>query len=261
MIAAAAGAAAHVDAAGLAFVAIASLLAAAINSIAGGGSLLSFPALLLAGYPALVANVTNTVGLVPGYAGGSAAYRPELTRQPRRIRYLGVISTAGAVLGAFLLTITQPALFEAIVPWLLLAGCALNAAQPLISGRIQRRRSSDIQHRSPVLGVATFASAVYGAFFGAGLGVMLLGVLGLFIDDDLQRLNALKGVLSLIINLVAAVYFAVAAPVAWEAALVMLPASLVGGIGGVALARRLPSTALRFVVVLIGVAAAIRLLV
>lgn len=251
----------HVDAAHLLLIAIASLVAAAINAIAGGGSLLSFPALLLLGYPALVANVTNTIGLVPGYAGGSAAYRVELRRQPRRIRHLGVISVAGAVVGAFLLTITRPSLFEAIVPWLLLAGCALNAAQPLVARRIRRSGAGETQHRHPALAVATFGSAVYGAFFGAGLGVMVLGVLGLFIDDQLQRLNALKGVLSLIINVVAAVYFAIAAPVAWMAALVMLPASLVGGVLGVALARRLPSTGLRVAVVLIGVAAAIRLLV
>lgn len=251
----------HLDAANLLFVAIASLLAAAINAIAGGGSLLSFPALLLLGYPPLVANVTNTIGLVPGYAGGSAAYRRELRRQPLRIRDLGVISAAGAVVGAFLLTITRPSLFAAIVPWLLLAGCALNAAQPFVAGRLARRGPGDTQHRHPALTVAAFAAAVYGAFFGAGLGVMLLGILGVFIDDHLQRLNALKGVLSLIINVVAAVYFAIAAPVAWAAALVMLPASLVGGVVGVVLARRLPSTGLRIAVVLIGVAAAIRLLV
>lgn len=251
----------HVDAAGLLLIALASLLAAAINAIAGGGSLLSFPALVLLGYPALVANVTNTIGLVPGYGGGSVAYRAELGPQPGRIRDLGLISAGGAVAGAFLLTLTRQSLFQAIVPWLLLAGCALNAAQPRVARRIARSARSDMQHRHPALGLALFGSAVYGAFFGAGLGVMVLGVLGLFIDDDVQRLNALKGVLSLIINLVAAVYFALAAPVAWQAALVMLPASLVGGVAGVALTRRLPSTGLRIAVVLTGVAAAIRLLV
>jgi uncharacterized membrane protein YfcA len=251
----------HLGAGGLAFVAAASLVAAAVNSVAGGGSLLSFPALLLVGYSPLVANITNTVGLVPGYAGGSAAYRPELRRQWRRIRDLGVISIAGAVAGAFLLTITRPALFQAIVPWLILAGCALNAAQPFVAARVARAHETHAQHRSPVLGVVTFGSAVYGAFFGAGLGVMLVGVLGVFIDDDLQRLNALKGVLSLIINVVAAVYFIALAHVAWEAALVMLPASLLGGFAGVALARRLSPGALRVAVVVIGVAAAIRLLV
>ena len=250
----------HPSAAGLAVVAVSALLAAAVNAVAGGGSLLSFPALLLAGYPPLLANVTNTVGLVLGYAGGSTAYRGELRGQWRRVRDLGVIGALGAVLGAFLLTRTRSSTFEAIVPWLILAGSALTALQPLAGRRIRGDRARARGRVHPVLGVLVFAYGVWGAFFGVGLGVMLVAALGLFIDDDLQRLNALKGVLSLVMNLVAAVYFAAFAAVAWEAALLMLPAALAGGFTGVALARRLPATALRVVVVLIGVAVSIRLL-
>ena len=251
----------HPTASGLALVAASALVAAAINSVAGGGSLLSFPALLIAGYAPLTANISNTVGLVLGYASGSTAYRLELWGQWTRVRDLGFIGGLGAVLGAFLLTRTRASVFEAIVPWLILGGSALTALQPLVGRRSRRARAAGGRRAHRVLAVVVFVCGVWAAFFGVGLGVMLVAALGLVIDDDLQRLNALKGVLSLVFNLVAAVYFAAFAAVAWEAALVMLPASLIGGFTGVALARRLPATALRVVVVLVGVAVAIRLLV
>ena len=251
----------HPSATGLALVALAAFLGSAVNAVAGGGSLLSFPALLLAGYSPLSANITNTVGMVLGYAGGSTAYRTELRGQWLRVRDLGIIGALGAVLGAFLLTRTRASVFEAIVPWLILGGSALTAVQPLIARRGGQARAGGERRVHPVLGVLVFVYGVWGAFFGVGLGVMLVAALGLFIDDDLQRLNALKGVLSLVMNLVAAVYFAAFAAVAWEAALLMLPAALIGGFIGVALARRLPATVLRTVVVLIGVAVSIRLLV
>lgn len=251
----------HLSASGLALVAVSALLAAAINAVAGGGSLVSFPTLLLAGYAPITANITNTVGLVLGYAGGSTAYRDELRGQWRRVRDLGIIGALGAVLGAFLLTRTRSSTFEAIVPWLLLAGTALTALQPF-AGRLVRHDGARADRRvHPVLGILVFANGVWGAFFGVGLSLLLVGALGLFIDDELQRLNALKGVLSLVINIVAAVYFVAFAAVAWEAALVMLPAALIGGFSGVALARRLPATTLRVVVVLVGIAVSIRLLV
>lgn len=250
----------HPGAASLALVAVSALLGSAVNAVAGGGSLLSFPALLLAGYAPLTANITNTVGMVLGYAGGTTAYRRELRGQWARVRDLGIIGGLGAVLGAFLLTRTRASVFEAIVPWLILAGSALTALQPLIARGGGPAHPAAERRVHPALGVLVFAYGVWGAFFGVGLGVMLVAALGLFVDDDLQRLNALKGVLSLVMNLIAAVYFAAFAAVAWGAALLMLPAALVGGFAGVALARRLPATALRVVVVLIGVAVSIRLL-
>ena len=148
-------------------------------------------------------------------------------------------------------------MFVAIVPWLILAACALLLLQPVITKRLHTRRVEREQHRSPVLVVTQFLSGVYGAFFGAGLGVMMLALLGLFIRDDLQRINALKGVLSLIINMVAAVYFAFFGPVSWIAVLVMVPMSAAGGLLGVALARRLQPVVLRSVVVVFGVAFAL----
>jgi uncharacterized membrane protein YfcA len=247
----------HLDAANLLLVAAAAAGAGAVNSIAGGGTLLSFPALLLLGFPALTANVTNTIGLLPGYAGGSIAYRAELSVQRDRVRFLGPISIAGALVGAVLLTRTSNQVFSAIVPWLILAACALLLLQPVVTSRVRSRRPEREQHRSPWLAVAQFLGGVYGAFFGAGLGVMMLAVLGLFIRDDLQRLNALKGMMSLIINVVAAAYFAVFGPVSWIAVLVMFPASALGGFAGVALARRLHPAVLRTLVVAFGVAFAL----
>ncbi|HEX4754307.1 MAG TPA: sulfite exporter TauE/SafE family protein [Candidatus Dormibacteraeota bacterium] len=250
----------HLDAAGLALVAAAALLAGAVNAVAGGGTLLSFPALLLLGFPALVANVTSTLGLVLGYAGGSVAYRAELSVQRERVAFLAPISVVGAVVGAFLLTHTSPAVFAAVVPWLILLACGLLLLQPVVTSRVRSRRPEHEQHRTPVLAIAQLLGGVYGAFFGAGLGVMMLAVLGLFIRDDLQRLNALKGMMSLTINIVAAVYFALFGPVAWTAVAVMLPASAVGGFVGVMVARRLSATVLRAVVVAFGVAFAVHLL-
>jgi uncharacterized membrane protein YfcA len=228
-----------------------------VNAVAGGGTLLSFPALLLLGFPALTANVTNTIGLLPGYAGGSVAYRAELRVQRDRIRFLAPISIVGAVVGAILLTRVSNHVFVVIVPWLILAACALLLFQPVVTSRLTMHRPEHEQHRSPVLAVAQFLSGVYGAFFGAGVSVMMLAVLGVFIRDDLQRINALKGMLSLIINVVAAIYFAFFGPVSWLAVLVMLPMSAVGGFVGVALARRLHPAVLRVVVVVLGVAFAL----
>ena len=247
----------HLDAAHLILVAGAALLAGAVNAVAGGGTLLSFPALLLLGFPALTANVTSTIGLLPGYAGGSVAYRAELSVQWERIRWLGPISVVGAIGGAILLTRTPNTVFSAIVPWLILAACALLLLQPVVTSRVRARRPVREQHRSPTLVVAQFLGGVYGAFFGAGLSVMMLAVLGLFIRDDLQRLNALKGILALIINVVAAIYFAFFGPVSWIAVVVMLPMSALGGFIGVALARRLSPLVLRTLVVAFGVAFAL----
>jgi uncharacterized membrane protein YfcA len=248
----------HLDAGAMALLAAAGFLAAAWNAVAGGGSLVSFPALLFLGYPALTANVTNTVGLLPGYAGGSIGYRAELRGQGARIRLLGAVACVGAIAGAVLLTVTAPSLFRALAPWLILVSCALLAVGP-IAGRVGQRRAD--AHANPALVIADFVAGAYGAFFGAGLGVMVLGFLSVFVSDGLQRLNALKGVLSLLINLVAALYFVAFGPVAWQPVFLMLPASLGGGLAGAALARILPAAMLRTVVILYSVAVAIRLLV
>jgi uncharacterized protein len=229
-----------------------------VNAVAGGGSLISFPALLAVGYPSVTANVTNSVAVLPGYLGGSFGYRRELRGQRKRVLALAITSVLGALGGAVLLLVTSNKLFEHIVPFLILFACALLAAQPLLSRVV--RPPSGVQERSVRLHGMELLTAVYGGYFGAGLGIMLLAVLALCIDDDLQRLNALKGLLSLLIGAVAAAYFALFGPVKWGAAAVMAVASLLGGQAGVGLARRLDDRVLRVVVVAFGVAVAVVLL-
>lgn len=239
---------------------IAGFVAGAINAIAGGGSLISFPALLSVGYPALNANVTNTVALVPGYVGGSFGYRRELEGQRRRIQLLGSVSLVGGLVGAILLVISPGAVFKEIVPWLIMFACALLAIQPLVT-RFVVDQSQGGEAPRALQAVAQFLAAIYGGYFGAGLGVMMLAFLGMFLQDTLQRLNALKGVLSLSVNLISAVFFAIFGPVAWIPVIVMAFASLAGGNVGVMLARRLNATVLRTLVVVFGFAVSIRLLV
>lgn len=242
--------------------ALAGLGAGTVNGAAGGGSLVSFPALLATGHGAIAANVTSTVGIVTGYAGGVAGHRRELAGQRPRIRSLAPVVVAGAVAGAVLLLVTPDGAFDAAVPWLILAACALFAAQPALARRVRSRAGDRIGGRDIGWGVraATFAGAVYGAYFGAGLGVILLAVLGIGLDDELVRLNGLRGVLALVVNLVAAVTFALVAPVAWGAAGILAGTALVGGWIGARAARRLPAPVLRAVVIGFGVVAAGRLL-
>jgi len=232
--------------------------AGVVNAVAGGGSLITFPALLAAGYPSVAANVTNAVAVLPGYLGGSLAYRRELGDQGARIRALALTSAVGATSGAALLLLSPASVFEAIVPWLILAACGLLAVQPRVAAAARRRHAS----LSPrLLHAALFAATVYGGYFGAGLGIMLLAILGVFVDDGLQRLNALKGVLSLLVAVVGAVGFAVFGPIAWDAAAIIGITCLLGGVAGVGVARRLPAGVLRAVVIAYGVGVAIVLLV
>ena len=232
--------------------------AGVVNAVAGGGSLITFPALLAAGYPSVTANVTNAVAVLPGYAGGSLAYRPERAGQGARIRRLAVTSAIGAASGAALLLVSPASVFEAVVPWLILAACGLLAAQPRIAAASRRGRASP---SPPALHAALFAATVYGGYFGAGLGIMLLAILGVFVEDGLQRLNALKGVLSLLVAIVGAAGFAIFGPIAWDAAAIVGVTCLLGGAAGVGVARRLPAAVLRAVVIAYGVIVAVVLLV
>ena len=240
--------------------ALAGFLAGAVNAVAGGGSLISFPALLAAGYPSVTANVTNALAVLPGYLGGSLAYRRELADQGDRIRALALTSALGAAAGAALLLSSSEVLFETIVPWLILAACALLALQPRAAAIARRRLERGGRSATAPLHAALFAASVYGGYFGAGLGIMLLAILGGFLIDDLQRLNALKGMLSLLIATVTVAGFALFGPIAWDAALIVGAACLLGGAFGVHLARRLPAHVLRAVVIAYGVGVAIVLL-
>jgi uncharacterized membrane protein YfcA len=242
--------------------------AGAVNAIAGGGSLITFPALLAAGYPSVAANVTNSVALLPGYLGGSLAYRRELAGQRARIRALAPTAVLGAAAGAALLLVSPAALFEAIVPWLILAACLLLALQQRASAIAQREPGSTDGGGTPTqrgrsdatLHAGLFAATLYGGYFGAGLGIVLLALLGLLLPDDLQRVNALKGVLSLLVAIVSAAGFALFGPVAWDAALIVGAACLFGGVAGARIAQRLPAAVLRGAVIAFGVAVAIAIM-
>ena len=232
----------------------AGFVAGAINAVAGGGSLVSFPALLAVGYGAVPANVTNSIAVLPGYAGGSVAYRRELEGQAGRVRVLGAFSGGGAVVGAALLLLGPESLFRSLAPWLILVAVAALAARPYVRARGAR-------HAPGVLWALVFLGGVYGGYFGAGLGIMLLALLGAFLPDDLHRLNALKGLLSLVVAVLTALVVAVFGPVAWGPAGAMAVASLAGGHFGVGVARRFDERGLRWVVIGYGVTVAVILLV
>lgn len=234
--------------------------AGATNAVAGGGTLISFPALLAVGYPALTANVTNTVSVWPGYLSGAASYRPELSGQRERVRSLVPTAAAGAGVGTIILLTAPQSVFKALVPFLVLSAVALLGLQPRLSTWVRSRQPEPVTHRSVGLHLATFAGGIYGAYFGGGLGVILLGLLAVFLTDELQRLNGLRSVLSLVINTMALVGFVAFAPVAWSAVAVIAPASLLGGFAGANVARRLNAKVLRYTVMAFGMAVAIRLL-
>lgn len=238
----------------------AGLLAGAVNAVAGGGTLISFPALLAAGLSPITANITSSVGLLSGYLGGSVAYRRELSGQRNRVRVLLPAAAIGAVLGAVLLLLTPDDTFRTLVPYLVLTSCALLAVQPRLARALAARATSTRDFPWPtVVGVAI--AATYGSYFGAGLGVLLLAVLGILVADELQRLNALKGLLSLLINIVGVLVFVLATDVAWTFVAVLAVSAYVGGTAGVSVARRLPASALRASVVALGTVVGIVLLI
>lgn len=242
------------------FLAVAGLAAGSVNAVAGGGSLLSFPALLALGIPPLAANVTNSVAIWPGYVGTTWGYRLEVASQRRRLLGLVPAAVAGAAAGCLLLLVTSPQTFETLVPFLVILAALLLAVQGRITERVRRWPGGGGGVRSPLLHLSVLLAAAYGAYFGGGLGVLLLACLGLFVADDLQRLNGLKSALSLLINAVAVVAFSLFAPVDWGAVAVMAPAALAGGYLGARLARRLDPTRLRALVVVFGLAVGVALL-
>lgn len=237
--------------------AAAGMAAGGVNAIAGGGSLISFPALLAVGYPTVSANVTNTVALWPGYIGGAVGYRAELSGQRGRAIAFSVTSVVGAVVGCLLLLVTPDGVFTALVPILIVVASLLLAVQPWLKKRLTASERLSGRHNQLLLHGGIFFGGVYGAYFGAGLGVMLLGILGVFVPDDLQRVNAVRAVLSLVINTVAFAAFAAFGPVRWYAVAVMAVASLAGGFAGARVARRLSPRLLRGVIVTFGFGVAV----
>jgi uncharacterized protein len=232
------------------------LAAGTVNTIVGSGSLITFPTLLALGYEPVVANVSNTVGLVTGSISGAIGYRRELADQAPRVRVLGVASVTGGLTGGLLLLALPASVFENVVPALILLACVLVALQPRLAARDRAVRP----HGGPFLFAAVFATGVYGGYFGAAQGVILIALLGIFIDDGLQRLNALKNVLAALVNGVAALLFIAFADVDWAVAGLLAAGAICGGQLGARLGRRIPAGWLRLVIVVVGVAVAIRLM-
>lgn len=247
--------------AGLTIVAV-GLVAGTVNTIVGSGSLLTFPTLLALGYAPVVANVSNTVGLVTGAVSGAVGYRRELEGQGPRLRALGTASLAGGLTGGVLLLALPATVFRDIVPVLILAACVLVALQPRLARRIAAGdRAGRRAHGGPVLYLAVFATGVYGGYFGAAQGVMLIALLGIFLDDSLQRLNAAKNVLAALVNGIAAVLFILFAHVDWAVVGLLACGAIAGGQLGASLGRRIPPGWLRVAIVVVGVVVAVRLLV
>jgi hypothetical protein len=240
----------------------AGVAAGAINAVVGSGTLITFPVLLGFGYAPVVANVSNTVGLVPGSAAGAVGYRRELAGQRGRALRLGAASLVGGIAGSVLLLELPASAFKKIVVAFIVIALVLILAQPRLSAWLVSRRSSGRKREQagPLGTAAVLASGVYGGYFGAAQGILLLAILGLSIDDDLQRINALKVVLAGLVNLVAGVVFVIAAHIAWGAAGLIAAGSIVGGILGAHGGRRLPAPALRLVIVGVGIFAIVRLL-
>jgi uncharacterized membrane protein YfcA len=271
---------------------LAAMAAGAVNALAGGGTLISFPVLTAAGIPAVAANITNTVALSPGYLGATLAQRAEILDQRRRLWFLLPAAALGGLAGGLLLLNTSERLFRQLVPFLILAASLLLAAQEPLRRWLTKRASSStidpsqsipagtpaappltpaplppgspapLSPRSPApreawAAIPIFFAAIYGGYFGAGLSVIILAVLALALEDSLTRLNALKQAVAFVTNLTAAAFFLFSGQVVWSAAAVMAVGALIGGALGGRLAGRVRPATLRRVVVVIGIAVSI----
>ena len=234
--------------------------AGAVNAVVGSGSLITFPTLLAFGFPPVIANVSNSVGLVPGNLSSGFGYRRELAGQRGRLLRLGVAAGAGALAGAVALLSMPASAFRLIVPVLILIACALVVAQPWLSAWLSARRDQEPEGAGPALLTGIFASGAYGGYFGAAQGVLVIGLLGTFLDETLQRVNGAKNVLVTIVNGTAAAVFLAFAHVSWGAAALVAAGSAVGGLLGARFGRRLHPAALRLFVVMIGLISAVKLL-
>jgi uncharacterized membrane protein YfcA len=244
----------------IACIALAGLGAGMINTVVGSGTLITFPVLLAFGYSPVTANVSNTIGLVPGSASGVLGYRRELVGQRRRVIRLGTMSVLGGATGAVLLLVLPASAFKAIVPVFIALALVLTVLQPRLNAWLQAREIDLDREGSILTPLAVFATGIYGGYFGAAQGILLLGILGVAIPQDLHRTNALKNVLAGLVNGVAGLYFAFAAHVAWAPAAIIAVASILGAQLGARYGRRLEPGALRAIIVAVGIIAIVRLL-
>ncbi|MGK5522830.1 sulfite exporter TauE/SafE family protein [Micromonospora sp. URMC 107] len=250
----------------------AGVAAGAINAVVGSGTLVTFPVLLSLGYPPVVANVSNTVGLVPGSFSAAYAYRNELAGHGGLLARLGVAAVLGGITGGVLLLLLPPGAFRAIVPALIVLALVLVVVQPRLARALAHRRpvAADagapsaggraVRRAGPLLLLGVFGTGVYGGYFGAAQGVLLLGLLGVLLSTDLRWVNGVKNVLAGLVNGVAAVLFVAVGTVAWQPALLIAAGSVAGGLVGGRWGRRLPPVALRATIVVVGLAALVNLL-
>ena len=239
---------------------VAGIGAGVANGIAGGGSFLTFPVLLALGLPALTANVSSSVGVLPSYVGGIAGFRRNLAGTRPLVVALAPVSVVGSLIGTALLLGGTAAEFRAVVPWLIGGATLVFALQPLVV-----RAVAGVPHDHPtrraLLQIGTFLVAIYGGYFGAGLGIMLLAVMGLALPDDLATLSGLRNVLSIMINAVAAVVFIARGHLAWDVVVLLWIGSGVGGVLGTQAIRRMQPVWLRVLIVVVGTATTVRLVV
>jgi uncharacterized membrane protein YfcA len=247
---------------------VAGIAAGLINTVVGSGTLVTFPTLLALGYPPVLANISNNIGLVPGSAAGAIGYRRELTGQRRRLLTLASASVLGGITGAVLLLVLPGSAFEALVPTLIAVGCVMVVVQPRVQAWVASRRTAEHRpHGSATVWVLVALTGVYGGYFGAAQGVLLIAILGIGLDEHLQRVNAAKNVLATLVNGVAAVVFVGAASlsygqaaISWPVAGLIAVGSVIGGVLGSLVGRRIPAPVFRGVVVAVGVTAIARLL-
>ncbi len=242
---------------------VAGVGAGTINTVVGSGTLITFPTLLALGYPPVVANVANTVGLTPGSLTATWGYRRELRNQRRRLLRLGAASMVGGLIGGLLLLTLPDEAFKAIVPVLIGLALVLVVLQPRLSARVAVRREREHARtgvlrrpdRGPLLLLGITGTGVYGGYFGAAQGVLLLGLMGVSLDEDLQTLNGIKNVLTGLVNGTAAVLFIAVAHVDWAVAGLIAVGAFLGGLLGARIGRRLSPAVLRAVIVVVGSAA------
>jgi uncharacterized membrane protein YfcA len=249
-----------VGAAEIAAIAAAGMAAGAINTLVGSGTLITFPVLLAFGYSPVTANVSNTIGLVPGSVAGAIGYRRELRGQRTRMLRFGLASTVGGITGAVLLLVLPQSAFEAIVPVFIAIALVSIVLQPRLEGVVAKHRPPPDADGTGLPRIGVYLAGVYGGYFGAAQGILLLAILGLALPDDLQRVNALKNVLAGIVNGVAAIVFIAVADVAWGPAALIAAGSVVGAQLAARYGRRLSPRVLRVVIVAVGFAAIVQLL-
>ncbi|MDA0565868.1 sulfite exporter TauE/SafE family protein [Streptomonospora sp. S1-112] len=240
---------------------LAGIGAGGINAVVGSGTLFTFPVLLALGYPPVTASISNSVGLSPGAITGAIGYRRELKGQGRRAARLAVMSCAGAITGGVLLLNLPSEVFELVVPVLITLACVLIIVQPRISAWVRSRRGAEHRGRGPLLPLGVYGAGVYGGYFAAAQGIVLISVLGTALDEDVQRINAIKNVLTSVVNATAAVFYTVFAQPEWPVVGLIAAGSVLGGYVGARLGRRLKPFVLRGLIVTVGLMAVVHLVI